>query len=461
MKQWAVNWFEGMPLTPQHFQAADRYLHRQVDEAEDWVRPFSWGIRTLDLRVGHEEAVLVACEARFKDGAKLVVPGDFDEGELRLELGKILSVPNSRASLYLAMPIELKRRSILEMHPCEDDAAEDDERGEPVDVEFRRPQVELIAVPGDAAPAGYQILPLATVARSVRPGAAPEVLADVIPPLLAVDAWRPLIERLRGLSGLLHARARLLAKQLADRRLALDSGVPDELTRILKLQALNATDAHLRALTSVPRMAPWDVFLELCRIAGHVAIFAPDRLLDTLPEYRHEALGDSFGEVIRLIEVALAEEEAPPFDVEPFVKRDGQCLEVKLQALWVREGRPILLGVESDLDAYDCEQLLRSLDITIASRREVEGLHRRKLHGLDIRRAAAAPPGTPTAGRAVFFEFVEDARVWGDIAASQSMAIAVNHARIRFQDVRVVSAAATDGAEHDLTFALYVFHHRR
>ena len=78
MKRWAVNWCEGMALTPQHLQAADRHLMRRAGESADWVHPFGYGLRRLELTVRHEEVVLSECEARFKDGSTLTIPEDIE-----------------------------------------------------------------------------------------------------------------------------------------------------------------------------------------------------------------------------------------------------------------------------------------------------------------------------------------------------------------------------------------------
>src|SRR5262245_4750201 len=75
----AVHWFEGMFLTPQHFQAADRYLDRRLQETEDWYRPFNWGLRSVELdadAIANSMMTLLKCEARFPDGTHLSIPKD-------------------------------------------------------------------------------------------------------------------------------------------------------------------------------------------------------------------------------------------------------------------------------------------------------------------------------------------------------------------------------------------------
>jgi type VI secretion system protein ImpJ len=448
VQRWAVHWAEGTPLLPELFLAADRYVARQVDEAEDWSRPFAWGIRRLALQVGHDEAVLLECQARFKDGTKASIPEDAAAGELRADLGRILRTPGARATLYLAIPSDPSARFEPRMQEFQGD-----DGAQPVDIALRRPRFELLAVADDQGPPGYVSLPLARVGRAGRPGAEAEILPGFVPPLLTIDAWGPLAERLRQLAALVHARARRLAGQVAGRPLVIDPRLPEDIPRLLKLQALNAVDAYLRALAATPRLAPWNVYLGLARAAGQVALFTPDRHVAEVPEYRHDAPGEGFAELVRLIELALGEDEAPPFEAHPFRHETAGHLAVEFRPSWRHECRPILLGVSTDLAPNDCEHLLQSLDIAIASRERVHELFIHKLRGLDIRRAPSPPPGAPASGT-VFFEFVADDRIFRDIAASQSMAIMVNPDIARFLDEQVVAAGSPP---HDLRFGLYVF----
>lgn len=445
---WAVDWSDGTPLLPELFLAADRYVARQVDEAETWSRPFAWGVRRLSLQVQQDEAILSECQARFRDGTKASIPGDAAAGELRVDLGRILQTPGAQATIYLAIASDPQARfeSRIEEFPGAAGA-------EPVEIAVRRPRLALLAVAGDQGPTGYVSLPLARVGRAGRPGAEPEVQVDFVPPLLAFDAWTPLHEQLRRLAALVHARARRLAGQVANRPLMVDPRLPEDLPRILKLQALNAVDAQLRALATTPRLPPWDVFLCLARAAGELALFTPARHIVEVPEYRHDAPGAGFAELMRLIELALGEDEAPPYEAYPFRRAQAGHLEVEYRPTWRQERRPILLGVSTDLPPQVCEELLQRLDIAIASREKVHDLFIYKLRGLDIRRAPSPPPGAPASG-VVFFEFTADARILRDVEESRSLAIMVNPELSRFLDDQVVVAGSPP---HDLRFGLYVF----
>ena len=74
-----VHWHEGMFLQPHHFQAADQYARHALRESEDWFHPFGWGLRQVELdrdAIANYTMTLRTCEARFKDGSKVIIPGD-------------------------------------------------------------------------------------------------------------------------------------------------------------------------------------------------------------------------------------------------------------------------------------------------------------------------------------------------------------------------------------------------
>ena len=72
-----VIWSEGMFLRPQHFQQNDRYLEAHIEERTAPLRPYSWGLRELDisedaLKMGKIE--VNACRGVLPDGTTVNIP---------------------------------------------------------------------------------------------------------------------------------------------------------------------------------------------------------------------------------------------------------------------------------------------------------------------------------------------------------------------------------------------------
>lgn len=459
MKRWAVNWSEGMALTPQHLQAADRNLMRRTAESSDWFHPFSYGLRRLELTIRNDEVALSECEARFKDGSTLAIPEDLERDRLRVALGPVLKKADSVVTVYLAFPDSGPEKTTEEWQTCDDDNGD----GLPVEVPFRLPRAELKAVEGDEPPVGFHALPLAQIARGSGPGAPLAIVREYVPPLLVIDAWPPLARRIANLAGSVHAHVDRLAQYLVGRPLAINPKVANDTTRILKLMAYGAIDAHLRAVCATPRLHPWYVFLELCRIAGQVAPFRAERSIASVPDYRHDDLGGSFDAIIREIEKGLVDDEPPPYDVYVFKRRSAAVrapLEVNLQTAWLREQRPIYLAVKSKMEAADTLRLLRAEDLTVADRPRVERLHQAKRYGLDLQVPENLAPGLQSMPDLHFFEFQDVDQVWADAFAAGSLAIQVNPRH--FEPRGDEEIVATVGGERvEFRFFLYVFHQPR
>ncbi len=452
MKPRAVNWAEGMVLAPQHMQAAERWSARRIGEAVEWSSPFVHGAWRLELVVAGDQVRVASCAVRFGDGGTLSVPEDLPADTLAARLPR-----TARVVVYLTETQAAGRRP-AEWSEVEDDNGE----GGVIEVEFRRPAFELAVAAGDqGVPAGPRVLPLARIVLGTGPGARPELDAGYIPPLLAIDAWPPLTQRLRALADRAAALADRMLESVAGRPLALEGRGGTESVRPLKLAALLAVLAPLEALCTTPRLHPWPVFLELCRAAGQLAPFRGQPARPTIPPYDHDDLGGSFEAVVREIEAGLLDEKPPPYDVYPFRRPPAaprKPLEVKLKSAWLRERRRLYLAVRTSLDSDECLSILRKADLTIAGRDDVETLHQRKLHGLDPRPLAEPDVDLPTIADLRFFEFDDVDQVWGDAFDSGALAIQVNPKRFEPRGDDEITTIVDDEPRASMRFFLYVFH---
>jgi type VI secretion system protein ImpJ len=375
-------------------------------------------------------------------------------------LGPALQGADSVVTVYLAVPDSGPDGIAEEWQTCDDDNGE----GLPVDVPFRLPRAELKLLDSQQPqPLGFHVLPLAQITRGPGPGSPPVIVRDYVPPLLVIDAWPSLTQQIANLASQLHAHVDRLAESLVGRPLAINPKVPNDTTRVLKLMALSAVDAHLRSICATPRLHPWYVFLELCRIAGQVAPFRPERSITAVPPYRHDDLGGCFDAIIREIGAGLVDEEPPPFDIHVFKRKSNLArapLEVSLQSTWLRERRPIYLAVRSRMEAEDCLRLLRAEDLTIADRPRVERLHQAKRFGLDLKVPENFAPGLQTVPDLHFFEFQDVDDVWADAFTAGTLAIQVNPRHLEPRgDEEIV--ATVGGERFEFRFFLYVLHQAR
>ena len=72
-------------------------------------------------------------------------------------------------------------------------------------------------------------------------------------------------------------KAELLSEQAVSRQVGFSSSEPGDLDRLIMLSKLLEAQATLRVIAFAPGVHPRDAYRELCRVAGQLAIFEPDR----------------------------------------------------------------------------------------------------------------------------------------------------------------------------------------
>jgi type VI secretion system protein ImpJ len=458
-----VHWYEGMFLRPQHFQAADRHARQALAASEDWYHPFDWGVRRVELdrdAIGNYSAVVRACDARFKDGTKLSIPDDTvaDPAELRGALASSGSV-----TVYLAVPALQAGRANVEEVPTADgprywiddqEASDENTGGEEQTLQVRRTRCRLLLSNQDHT--GYEVLPLARIERSAQLEAPPQLDVDYVPPLLVLDGWPPLWQAVQSLYHQIGAKVEQLASQIIDRAISFDSQVPGDAERLLKLSVLNGALSAFEAIAFVRGLSPLDVYRELCRLVGQLAIFTEGRRPPTLPQYDHEDIGGCYYTVIKYIQLGL-DTIAPSAFEKRYFERNGERLQVSLEPSWLGGDRTLFLGVETELGDDDCEQLLRAMDMKLGSTSRVEQIFKQALRGLKLVPIVRPPRALPAGVGIVYYQIERDQVFWRDVSDTCSMAIRMNLAKAVFQSDRILSVVPPRSTKTtNLQFALFV-----
>lgn len=466
MASQAVHWEEGMFLTPQHFQAADRHARRALEEVEGWSQPFPWGFRSIQIDEGAVSSGstvnLQKCQVRFKDGTHLTVGEAGDIPSLSLDLTEVLKV-EEQVDVYLAVPSFRLGASNVEETPTPrgpryaidpDDCADENTGRQPKPIRFRRLQARLMHSAEDHE--GYVVLPMVRVRRGSKEGSGPVIDGSAAPALLALDAWPWLRDLVRALAREIRARIRQLADLAVDREISFRGQDPGDAERLLKLYALNEVEPPLALLANTPGVAPLAVYLELCRTVGRLGLFLQKRRPPKLPPYDHDHPGACFGPVVELIRMALEGAEPIKVIAEPF-KRLGNHLQVALQESWI-DLRRIYLGVETELTAEECDTLLkdRQIDRTIGAGAQVEELYTRRSRGLSLA-PVGRPDGLPKKAEIVYFRIdSSEPMVWKGVVNDRTLAIRFNVTESPFLSDEEVRVLTRDKKSARLRFVLYV-----
>ena len=368
----AVHWSEGMFLSPQHLQAADRHTLERIKETEEWYNPFAWGLKSVEFdqsALANFMVDLQSCEARLPDGTHLSIPRDLTVAPVLLR--EALSTAASTI-VYLAVPpLRLGQANAdkeSSVHGprfwTQEEDCPDENGSEVVSIEFRRPRARLLLEKDDRS--DLVTLPLARIVAATQAAAPPQIAPAFIPPLLVIEAWPWLRRQINDLARRMRGKIETLADQMVARKINFDSQVPGDAERILKLTVLNGVQTRLAALASTAGLSPLQVYLELCGFAGQVAIFRKDRRPPEMAPYNHHDLGPCFLKVIQHIRIVLEDEEELAFE-ERYFTRAGERVEVQFEQEWLAGDHGLYLGVETELTDIECEDRLKSLHMVIAS----------------------------------------------------------------------------------------------
>jgi len=441
-----VHWREGMFLRPHHLQAADRHARDMLTASENWYHPYNFGFRSISIdrdALRDRRFRLIECEARFPDGTKLSIPADGTPDALvvpsdrykRVEgLEIMLAVPRwrwkeGRSNVATDQNVTGPRFTV-EAAEVEDENTGDNE----LEVEFRRLRSTLLL--GDQATKTYVTMPIARLIQSET--GHPMLDPGFVPPVLAMDASPHLYRPVRSLHRLISSRIDGLIAQLPGGRLY-ESQDPGEAERVLKLTTLNAAYAYLGSLVYTPGMTPWMVYHELCRLAGSLAVFTPDRRPGELLPYDHDALGACFGRVFEEIRRGLDAATFSAFEQQPFEGIPGGTsarptiarLSVQFNPQWLALGRVLFLGVrgiDAELSIQESDEILSRIDMKLGGG-SVGDAFEDRLHDLSLvtvspNRPRILPPDY------IYYRLEGNQTIWRDIEQSRTLVVQVNPTRI-------------------------------
>lgn len=412
MSMWTeIHWGEGMFLRPHHLQASQRWGETVARAALEAARPYAWGFTAL--RIAKEPLEkhtlrLDECEARLKDGTWLRIPENTEVAPIAFK--NALESGGGETEVFLGVPEmqEVRPNSISVENP---ESVEGSPRFEPHAVVRRdentgaNPQTLYVRrmrgrlFVGGEDMTGYEVLRVGKVKRTDRPGAVPELDELGVGPLLAVQADAGLSAAIRSLSDQVEAKDEVLAREAREHRMMFTDGVAANMEHLLKLHVLNESRGQMAALLQCPVLHPFDVFVTLSRLIGHLSIFHDDLVPGPLPAYDHDRPGESFDRLRRRIVTLLEAMRPVAYAERPFARkkdptgRDG--LEVELDRKWIDDNLELFVGLQAD--EMDITQLERhiygTLDMKLASPTRAPKIHSISTRGLRLA-IRSVPAGT-------------------------------------------------------------------
>jgi type VI secretion system protein ImpJ len=306
----AVQWHEGMLLSPQHFQLAARRTEALAAYLLEAAAPFCWGVQRLQIDASLLlEAVfrVVELEAVMPDGLLIVYPASEDDHRLELDLNSAEIDPQKApvtvhlavaARTELASSGRLLRYRSVEGGPVVDDNTGDNE----IRVPRLRPALSLHLTPSPLQPPSSKYVSLPLVRLAFRDEAF--VLENYEPPRIMLARDSLLHRCARGVAVQLREKALALGEQLQSARLQGSDAQTPETAR--QLSAIVGTLPRLEALLQSGVAHPFPVYLALCDIVGDIAVIGSQLNLPQLSGYEHRDALPPFEEIATHVQRMLS-----------------------------------------------------------------------------------------------------------------------------------------------------------
>ncbi len=218
----AIQWSEGMLLSPQHFQQNDNYWQQHLRHRLQTLTPHYWGVLQLSCQLLKEVISISQLECILPDGQLVEFPGRYPRlpaGDLQLDLSnecktgaapqRVWLLVNPRGANAACQESKERRyNSIIDAQTADENTGEGG-------FAIARLQVEFQLCLGLRSPSAEGAVPLCEVVRGAN---GQLVITEYHPPLLRLDASAfqgdaSLFKKLNELHELLWSNTQKLASQ--------------------------------------------------------------------------------------------------------------------------------------------------------------------------------------------------------------------------------------------------------
>jgi type VI secretion system protein ImpJ len=433
MRNPAVHWSEGMFLRPHHFQAMGRHWGELLATSARWENPYYYGLHAGELSteaLANYQVQFSGLQCRLRDGTIFAVGADreLDRRDLKAAFQNAAVV-----TVYLAISkLALGRANVSQPGLGERSKyistvlslQDETSGGNDQEIELLHLDGRLMLSTEDMH--GYEAIPLVRIRRAGAEEATPEIDHDYIPPLLAIDAWKPLsLDIVRAIYDIIGEKIEVLGGRARDRGVTLASPDPGDLDDLLMLTRLNEAQAVLHCLSFGKGVHPFLAYTELCRVVGALSIFDVQRVAGEIPAYDHDDLARIFKWVKLRIEQLLGSRKRLQYE-QRFFTGTERGLQVVIEPQWLHSGWDWYVGVNSkNLPERAVRELLEpgKLDWKMGSSQQVDVIFKHGVPGVFHEELATAPRALPSHQGWSYYAISREGNAWKDVLATQTLAL--------------------------------------
>jgi type VI secretion system protein ImpJ len=395
----SIQWHEGLLLTPQHFQQLTLRHEALLQYSATAIAPFYWGVRYFKvdstslvggmLRISDLEAVMPDC--------LVVSQGLRQDDELNLDLTPYVNEMKERPlPVYLAVPARetdsLTKGDIARYYSFRGDPVVDESTGEGQTIPRLAPRLSLL--PKEKPPGKYVSFPLLEV---VFKNGSFALSDDFIPPTPMVAPSSPL----GILCAMVARRVREKAMYLTEQASSPSSGGGMRLdleTRSL-IRSLVTGLPSLEALLNTGVAHPFQIYLALCSMVGHLAVLGTISVPPVLAPYDHDDLRFTFDQVTKFIFRMIDEGAVSAYKVYPFRYRDG-VYELTFDGTWM--SKRLIIGIKGQTGMSERDVINWGQECLISSEKKLQSMRENRILGARREQIERAEDLVPPRGAVLF-----------------------------------------------------------
>jgi type VI secretion system protein ImpJ len=435
-KSQKVVWTKGMFLMPQHFQAQDSYFEQTLHFRSGISNFANWGVS----RLGVDEASLVNgfvtlrhCEGIFPDGLGFQAPL-VDELPHGRQVDDFYS-ENKGKHLDVYLAIRETRPSAQNYRPSSYDQAKDSsfrytaEAATVVDATLGSDEktIQLAKKALRLLFEGENLDGFTTirVARITRGQAGTFVLVEeFIPPLLDIAASNYLMMLSKRLTELMIAKTTSRSMSRRQKTGDLADFTNSEAADFWFLHTLNTHYPALRHIYAVRRGHPEVLYRAMLSLAGALTTFALNQSVSDLPDYDHNALGESFTALDARIRKLIGFGQQEKYIAVPFAPTGKFVWTATLSDERHLSSSQFLISVSSSIPTLDLISKFQKLART-ASPDDIDRIIRSSLTGVGLRHVPSPPNAVPHNLSCHYFALETTHDLWDQVIRSRALSVFV------------------------------------
>ncbi len=429
--QHKVLWSEGLFLTPQHLQQADRYHEHALLEGLRALNGFIYGL--TELRIDEDalnggDFILQSAAGLMPDGLVFDLP-EHDARPASRPLAASFAANMEKMGVYLVCP--LSRPNTLEANAegqaeghavrmrtrsikLKDNSSGQNERDVLIAVSNLRIAFEGEGLEDCTAIKLCELMRTATGGFSVAP--------SYVPPLLYVSASNWLFTLLRRSVEMLSTKSNDLAASRRQRSAGLVEFSMSEAANFWLLHTCNAYIPSLMHYYNQPRLHPEQLYLTLARLTGELTTFSQEGSPRDLPQYQHDNLYGTFSaleaKLRSLLDVTIASRCVPiPLEKTRESLYTGKFVDERLVT-----ASKLYLAVMSGVAP---EKVINEVPAKakVSSRDRVDRLIAQAMRGLVLKHLPAPPSEIPVQPGRQYFMIEKLGEHWEAVQTSRTISM--------------------------------------